>query len=381
MSTRISDTFATHALERVMPDTLPCITVVVQPAIIAGDPIRAADALKASLRLLPANPLDMPRFTYSNTEGYPHLQSVACSTSLPPDTLVIPSHNGFVGAVRVAYNEHLPLKFRADDVWLCVMGSIATHVNLNAERYRSAFVQHEGKQKLEVEVPLTSTADTDYISVVNAITALVAERTVTDIVPLMTPSFSTTDAVSTIVSRIMVVSALNAYLDICMRSACGIREVRLEGTEADWELLRTKVAAFRRVEKLGDDLSEWLDRLDGVLAKLHETACGRPDEAFWSHILSFQAKNHSGTENKYGGWLLTFFLYTSEGVLINHADNPVLGEHELPCTYRSVSVVWQRPLERIPLQLIAGSWNAAILQDGSVAPCMQWLVVEEKASK
>jgi hypothetical protein len=33
---------------------------------------------------------------------------------------LVPSTNGFLTAVRIAYNEHAPLRLRADDVWLQV---------------------------------------------------------------------------------------------------------------------------------------------------------------------------------------------------------------------------------------------------------------------
>jgi hypothetical protein len=263
---------------------------------------------------------------------------------------------------------------------LCVMSSISTHVDKNAEKYRSSFVQHEGKEELVVDVPYTSTADADYSLVVNTITAMVAERTVTDIVDLMTPTFSTTDAISKVASGVVLMSAMKSYFSYAMMTMCGVREVRLEGTEADWEMLRTKVAAFRGVEKLGDDLKEWLGRLDVVLKQLHETACGRPDAVFWSHIFSSKCPLGSGSTTKYGGWFLSFFLYNSNKELIKHSDEPNLEEGALPCGYVTVPVVWNRMGEAIQLQLVAGSWNAALLSDGSVTPCLQWLVVEELVS-
>lgn len=59
--------------------------------------------------------------------------------------------NGFFSAFLTAYNNHGDVKITPDDVWLVIVLYFSKYVNDNAEQLRSAFVTHEGKNKLVVE--------------------------------------------------------------------------------------------------------------------------------------------------------------------------------------------------------------------------------------
>jgi hypothetical protein len=58
--------------------------------------------------------------------------------------------NGFVLAVHEAYSNHYTLRLTPDDLWTVVTQGVGHHVQMNAERLRSKFVAHAGKQLIKV---------------------------------------------------------------------------------------------------------------------------------------------------------------------------------------------------------------------------------------
>jgi hypothetical protein len=50
----------------------------------------------------------------------------------------------------MAYNKHLNLVIRPDDVWVAILTQFSAHVNAHSEKLRSLFVTFEGKKNLTV---------------------------------------------------------------------------------------------------------------------------------------------------------------------------------------------------------------------------------------
>lgn len=59
--------------------------------------------------------------------------------------------SGLVNAFLLAYNNHLPLRLRPDDIHCALQMIFSTYVNNNAEKLRHLFVEHDGKKVLSVE--------------------------------------------------------------------------------------------------------------------------------------------------------------------------------------------------------------------------------------
>ena len=54
----------------------------------------------------------------------------------------------FIGAALHAYCSHYPLTLKPSHIWLLILQGIATHVELNAEKVRSKWVDFKGKRVL-----------------------------------------------------------------------------------------------------------------------------------------------------------------------------------------------------------------------------------------
>jgi hypothetical protein len=63
---------------------------------------------------------------------------------------IIPYGNGFVDGIIRAFQQDLHLVLRPDDVWLAIMTQFNFYVKSHAEELRNKFVNHKGKEELEV---------------------------------------------------------------------------------------------------------------------------------------------------------------------------------------------------------------------------------------
>ena len=385
----------------------PCAHVVVDPSVPKGAGV-PADIPRESGRIAGSPRLVLP-VVYGKLGASGSIQQLDArpvAASPVAATTVFAGNNGLATAVRLAYNFHLPLRLRPDDLWLAVLASVGAHIDKNAERFRGDFVLHEGMLNLCVSAPPeweAAGAPVDWNGVIRSISDMVRARTVPGVHATFDAAYSTSDAVSVTACRISLMAALKSYFSYGMRSHCGIREVYLEGSREDWVKLRADAAALN---KLGvSELRHWLAALDGTLAQLVTTYEGAPDAEFWSHIYSAERKHGSGEQGTFiTGWFLNFFLYNSEGTPLHHITRPLLTdalekpwelteaqvealltnprlprvkEQRLPLGYATVPFYWElRSGATRNFQLCSGSWAAALYEDGSVGPVIQWLVME-----
>jgi hypothetical protein len=345
------------------------------------------------------------------------LRPIASSNVAFSSGMLIPASNGFLNACHMAYSLHHTLRLSPDDIWLPIIQSIAVHTDKNAEQFRGGFVDFMGKAELIINVPPEFEAGGDdarvaWADLVFTFGELVQDHTRSDVVPAFAPDFSTSDSVSRTAASVAVMSAMKSFFEYTAITMCGIREVVLEGTPADWDALRARTAALAGLAdgRLGADLHEWFNLVDGTLARIAETAHGARNVDFWSRIYSSYNPGGSGASTSFSGWALHFFLYDSGLDRIEHAgplpmtgkevkqrdremnqerdpffDYPhpdhFLYESSLPACVCCAPVSWQ-VLGGPPraLTFVSGSWSVGITPEGDLKPVTQWLIAEEVAS-
>ncbi|KAG9305391.1 hypothetical protein G9A89_011524 [Geosiphon pyriformis] len=172
--------------------------------------------------------------------------------------------HGFVAAIHQAYNLHQHRRISPDNVWLTIVQGVSQHINLNAEKFRSYFVNHEGEKNIIVFAADESAYSKSW-----------RERT-------LECNFLTSTSVSTTASKIILLNAMKKYFKYHVWTYCGIPKVTLEGTLEDWENLQKKVVKLR---ELSLDMDFWLDRLEPVVWQLVVTYRSDIDEKFWSKVL------------------------------------------------------------------------------------------------
>ena len=94
---------------------------------------------------------------------------------------------------------------------------------------------------------------------------------------------------------------------------CGIPKVTLEGSPADWQLLRQKIDRLPQYDVKGKDavMKKWHDLLVPVLDQLVSSAEGRPDLNFWDTVCSHSG---GGSGPSYlSGWVTVFACFKANG--------------------------------------------------------------------
>ncbi|CAG8518912.1 10484_t:CDS:1 [Ambispora leptoticha] len=220
--------------------------------------------------------------------------------------------HGFVSAIHEAYNLHQHLRLKPDDVWLTIAQGVSEHINLNAEKFRSYFVEHEGKKSIKVYAGdilryTNSRLEGDWPEVVHRLENATSENIEKmDLPKILECDFSTSTMAAKTASRVILLDALKQYFNYEIVTRCGIPKVTLEGTLEDWVHIQEKVVNLRN---LGLDMDFWLDRLEPVIWKLVATYRGKIDEKFWSKVFSKKGGGRSGRPSYWTGWITAFFPY------------------------------------------------------------------------
>ena len=208
---------------------------------------------------------------------------------------------GLFAAVFTAYSHHYNLRTSPDDWWFCVIKRVACAIDRNSkkESVRNLFVDHAGKKTIEVQVDDPTIYTVDYSWFFDQITKKMKQNVkVPEFVDGMTADFGTTTAVQKIVSQITLMYSVKEYFDFEMLCGCGIPAAEMLGTEEDWMKLTSKLKVLRTLlEPIENDLGlpfRWWDVVQNVFCNLQATYKGKPDEKWWSHIMSYQEEYASG---------------------------------------------------------------------------------------
>jgi Domain of unknown function (DUF4419) len=211
-----------------------------------------------------------------------------------------------IAAIHQAFEDHRPLSLSPDMIWLLISQGLANHINCNAEELRSHFVQHDGKAKIivirddfEKGSPLNewSGVFTEFSS---SIRQHIGEATH----DLLVPIFSTTGLTEKAAMEVVLMDSMQSYFEYIVVTRCGIPQIQLEGTIADWQKLLSITKQLAQF-----NLEWWIDALVPVLEQFILAAEGKPDQFFWRSIYKFNDGSGGATVT---GWITLFFPYIKD---------------------------------------------------------------------
>ena len=216
-------------------------------------------------------------------------------------------HNGFIGAIYKAYNEHRHLILRPDDVWLAITTALGLYVNNHAEEMRHTFVKHEGKKEIKVYSD-GNLYSADWRNIMGQFAAEIEKNTKDDMRSWIEPSFSTTTHATKTVGQVVLMGVMQKYFDYTCCLLCGLPQVTLEGTVEDWKHLRVKAS---RLKDMGVQcLKHWAGLLDFVLSHFVKGFSGNPDKDFWNRVCH---RTGGGSGPSYlGGWVNVFIPFEKD---------------------------------------------------------------------
>ena len=187
----------------------------------------------------------------------------------------------------------------------------AHHVNANAEKLRSKFVEHKGKKELIVKRSdiVKGSPKNPWPAILDEFSEQIRENVGDKVHDMLTPSFSTTTPVEKAAAQVVLMNSFKEYFNYVVMCICGIPAITLQGTVLDWEILKEKVSFLSEY-----DLKWWVDAMIPILDQFIAAASGKVEHNFWCKIY-----NQHGGKELYSpgpfvsGWILSFFPYCKNG--------------------------------------------------------------------
>mmetsp|Transcript_17024 Transcript_17024/g.39341 ORF Transcript_17024/g.39341 Transcript_17024/m.39341 type:complete len:369 (-) Transcript_17024:136-1242(-) len=232
------------------------------------------------------------------------------------------ARKGLSTTIVDAYNRHLHLELRPDDVWITILAQFSAFVNGRAEQLRDKFVSHEGKKELVVTaMGNIMTADFGDMTrcMLDEITRNIKDP---DLREWFLPGFSTSTGVDDICAAAASMCTLQAYFDYKFTLMCGIPQVTLLGNTEDWKRLRNKIERLVEFETADGVLKPWVSLLRRVCDNFVESS-----ETGSEHNLDFWdtvAHHHGGGSGPsyLSGWVTVFSYFDNEGQVTKTTDEP-----------------------------------------------------------
>ncbi|KAJ6644141.1 hypothetical protein Bhyg_09107 [Pseudolycoriella hygida] len=288
------------------------------------------------------------------------------------------SENGFVRTVIECYNNHHNLVIRPDDIWTAILIQFSFYINKNAEEFRSQFVAFDGKKELVVGIAgslRTAPYDLFVTLMTDKIDENLVDKTVKD---WILPNFTTTTANDVITCGTIFMAVTKKYFDFSFRLMCGIPNITLEGTVADWENI------LNRLEKLRSyKLDKWYGMLKSILEEFVAAKKGKANVEFWDRICHHLGR---GSGPRYiSGWLTAFAVFDEEGNWTDHGERarrrsadkdatwPAIEIGKIPTGIVTVDVKITDELGEIESIMFAGHVGYDVPEDGfTLKPEIGW---------
>lgn len=223
-----------------------------------------------------------------------------------------------LSAVHVAFAEHRPIALSPDAIWLTIAQGVAHHARLNADRLRPRLLRQPRRRTLELVLDGPLASDAGGIDlVIGAYRDALAQVLGSGVARLMRCDFSTTTRIEHIASDLVLSDVCAPYFDRKLSCECGIPEVTLLGTPADWRSIRERIDVVTEL-----DLGFWRPSLGWIVDELIATSEGRPNREFWRRI--YQPRQSFGVQ-RITGWIGRMYPYLVDEVRPT-GKNPLLDQ-------------------------------------------------------
>lgn len=300
-----------------------------------------------------------------------------------PFLLNRPDINSFLDTCIRAYDEHIPLTFAPDDIWLVCVQAVAKHIELNPEEVRRVLVQFDGKKTLTVRDDnlVKGSSDNNWGRVFASFGDQIGEH-LGKKRDLFDPTFSTTTPVEKAAIQVQMMAALAPYFEYRVMTCCGIPSITLLGTVEDWEALLSRVVAF------GELLPTWAHTpMVRVTTEFLLAKKGNVNLEFWQNFV----KEYGGSGGpSISGYINGFFPYLNKRpnyLLLDRNGNACFEQSmasrcdvykgDFPGSVTTVPLTWDYYGEEIKMQLATGIMGTAVYGAG-YRPVIGWAVGESR---
>ena len=286
-----------------------------------------------------------------------------CAIGQEGDRIVeIPKFDALVATVHMAYSKHLPLVLSPDAIWLCIASGLSTHIEKHSEELRDKIVGFSGKKELvHRDDTWIRGQHNPWDQFLASMGEQIGKNTNGDLYKLFTAPFSTTTPIHTTTANGLLMNASQHYFNYGFVTMCGIPEITLEGTLADWQDVKARAA---KVVDYG--MTEWWSKLEPILDQFVAAAEGEWDKDFWKSI--YKLRGISGGP-LITGWFTELFPYLKK-------ERGEITTRCFPLGVATVPFVWKYHDTNIPMEAMVGAMGIA--QDPetlAVRPVYGWAIV------
>jgi hypothetical protein len=216
-------------------------------------------------------------------------------------------------------------------------------INKDPERYRESFVDHKGKELIEVRNDNLIMDVSDQLRTEEWQTIFpIFEQKMNEKMKMdINREFSTTTRTHYTVSQILVMDSMKNYFSYKVSTRCGIPEIRIGGTVVDWTILDEAIQEVcTRIYNIPESNPEKSPRYSRFIDECKKVLQSKGDPDFWEKLYHYQGARGSGQTDTVTGYVNDLFPIDPEGKNVSGAGSK-RDIHSFPPVAGKVPFLWE----------------------------------------
>lgn len=215
------------------------------------------------------------------------------------------SGHPLLAACQQAYAYHQGFELSPEVFWTTALQGAAIHVQENKSKLKGLFTGKEEKVKIKLVLP---PGEVDWPDILSQLSTAVYQQLPKQWESVGMVHFSNSSPRHLQVFDLAFLHVASSYFNFEGDELCGIPQIKITGTRADWQLLGERIQFLESI-----DMSWWLDDLQNILQQVDSAFAGQVDEEFWCSI--YKLKKDGCKDPYLSGWIAKLIPYT-----LSHKD-------------------------------------------------------------
>ncbi|MBR2089408.1 MAG: DUF4419 domain-containing protein [Fibrobacter sp.] len=261
----------------------------------------------------------------------------------------------FINLVASAYAAHNSIEINPDDIWLTILNGIRLHVKNNRDSLKDRFVSQGADTAIEIRNDSLSRNITyeEWHGVIADLFDSLQEKIPVETGEPLNVKFSTTSPIDYNISRSLVMAVASEYYTYTWAVACGIPQIKVNGTKLDWSLLKD---SFNKLASRLN-LEWWVKELNPILDEFINVFDGKINLIHWRSIFK-KVFEESGCDRRItvDGWITKFYPYIGRDKpeRRNEWNGAIDLMTDIPKGVTDVDINWIYAGKTIPLKIYTG---------------------------
>jgi hypothetical protein len=215
------------------------------------------------------------------------------------------SGHPLLAACQKAYAYHQGFELSPEVFWTTLLQGAAIHVQENKSKLKGMFTGKDEKTKIKLILP---PGEVDWPDILGQLSNAVYQQLPKQWESVGMVHFSNSSPRHLQVFDLAFLHVASSYFNFEGDELCGIPQIKITGTRADWQLLGERIQFLESI-----DMAWWLDDLQNILQQVDSAFAGQVDEEFWCSI--YKLKKDGCKDPYLSGWIAKLIPYT-----LSHKD-------------------------------------------------------------